>query len=125
MSFLSFLAVGLGSMAGGMCRYGISQALASKSLGFPLNTLLINLLGCLLIGLLAGLFERAAVASPVRLLCITGFLGGFTTFSTFSLESIQLFRVGNWQGAFAYIFISLIAGLGLSAAGFFLTRPQS
>lgn len=90
---MGFLLVGIGGALGSMARYGIGLAL--PSVGFPYATLLVNVAGCLAIGMALPTVERAAALSPdLRLLVVVGFLGGFTTFSAFGNETIALLRAG-------------------------------
>lgn len=111
-----FLIVGMGGFAGSILRYwlgGLAQGLARNWL-FPVGTLTVNLLGCLAIGILAELAESRNLFSPeLRLLLLTGVLGGFTTFSTFGNESLSLLRDG--QNLLAGLNIALSVGLGLAA----------
>lgn len=90
--------VGIGGFLGCALRYylsGIVQT-ATKSYGFPYGTLVVNVLGCLLIGALSELVEtRGFLSSDARLLLVVGQLGGFTTFSTFANESLNLIRLGQ------------------------------
>jgi CrcB protein len=95
--FNNVLLVGIGGAAGSIGRY-LCQRWINESYqhNFPLATFLINITGCLLIGILYALGEKANVLSqPVRLLLITGFCGGFTTFSTFAFENTELLRTGD------------------------------
>ena len=78
-----------------------------------------NLAGCFAIGFAAGLVDRSLISRTVRLLIITGFLGGFTTFSTFSLESIQMILGGAWIKGAANLSLNVLGGLFLSAAGLY------
>lgn len=119
----SLCIVGLGSFMGGALRYLIATWMKNAcSQGFPWGTLLVNLLGCFLIGVFYGWFSRYAASHPACLFLTTGFCGGFTTFSTFSNESLQLLQTGNWSGFFSYIFISLVVGIGLTAFGYWTTN---
>lgn len=109
-----FLFVGLGGGLGAMGRYGIS--LLPFEGEFPLPTLAVNLLGAVLIGFLAGLAGHGRVSEGQALFWKTGVCGGFTTFSTFSLESFQLFRRGRWLmgGVYAALSVALcLAGVAL------------
>jgi len=112
------LIVGAGSFIGGASRYLISTFVQQKSgSSFPYGTLAVNLVGCFIIGLLFGLAEKNNLSQEWRYFFITGIIGGFTTFSSFSLETINLFKNGQSLLAVLYISISLIIGLLLTIAG--------
>ena len=94
---VNILLVGLGGSAGSILRY-LCQKWVNESYqhNFPLATFLVNVFGCLLIGILYALGEKGNILSPqARLLLITGFCGGFTTFSTFAFENMNLLRIGD------------------------------
>jgi len=114
---LPLLLVGLGSMLGGISRYGMSlmtQNISAFSL--PFGTLLSNLAGCLLIGVLAGFTGKTEILSTeMRLLVATGFCGGFTTMSSFVYELGQFFQDKEYFFASAY-FVATLAGAGLAFA---------
>lgn len=117
---LVFIGGGLGSAA----RYGIS-ALGIRWWGavFPWPTLVINVLGSFLMGALVGWFSRLGDAhQDARLFLATGVLGGFTTFSTFSLEAVLLVKRGEWLWATGYVSASLVLGLGALAAAMRICR---
>jgi CrcB protein len=99
--------------AGSLLRFlaaGWGQRLTAGT--FPVGTLVVNVTGCLLIGLLGGLFAGPAlVREEVRLTLMVGFLGGFTTFSTFGFETVGLLADGDWGLAIANVLISNVAGL--------------
>ena len=118
----SFLIVGIGSFIGGTLRYGISTLMKQVChQGFPWGTLLVNLLGCLVIGVLYALFSKySSLSNPWCLLLTTGLCGGFTTFSTFANESIQMLQGGNIIGFVSYIATSIILGLVLVALGYWI-----
>ncbi len=109
------LLVGIGGFAGSVFRYLVSGWVqtASKSISFPFGTLAVNLTGCFIIGFLSHLAEeRGVFTTEARLLVFVGFLGGFTTFSTFSNESFNLIRNGENLQAFinvaSHVFFGLI-----------------
>lgn len=115
---LVFLGGGMGSM----CRYGVgAYLLKSVAVRFPVATLMANALGCLLIGLLMGYLSNRP-ATFWSLLFVTGFCGGFTTFSTFSNETFQYFRQGLYGVALTYVALSLLLGLLMVALGFLVTK---
>lgn len=106
------LTIGTGSFIGGVSRYLLSQFIQSKYLTtFPFGTLGVNILGCFLIGLVFGWSERGNMTQDWRLFLATGVLGGFTTFSAFSNETIILLRYGQLWYAFAYICSSILLGI--------------
>lgn len=111
----------LGGGLGSACRYLISLA-AGRRLGetFAWGTMTVNLLGCLFIGFLIGLIDKSIISREFRMLLVTGFLGGFTTFSTFSLESTRMILSGAVDKALINIGINVIVGLGLTIAGLFV-----
>ena len=117
------LLVGAGSFIGGAARYLVSLALKNASKGFPWATLLVNMAGCFLIGLLWGMFSKSATeGSNWALLLTVGLCGGFTTFSTFSKEALMMLQSGNIWGFAGYIGISVAAGIALVALGYFLVK---
>jgi len=114
-----FLLIGVGAALGANMRYLLGQLVTQRlGSGFPYGTLLINVLGSLGIGLFLGLVGTPYEPSSAwRLLIVTGFLGGFTTFSTFSYETYTLFALGRWQDALLYAFGSVAIGLAATAMG--------
>jgi CrcB protein len=106
--------VGVGSFVGGVLRYGLSTWVhrVLDNPWFPYGTLAVNVLGCLVIGFLAGLAEtRTAFTSEARLFLFVGILGGFTTFSSFALETFSLARDTQNVAALMNIGLQLILGL--------------
>lgn len=117
------LLVGAGSFFGGILRYGgglIIGKFFSGTSSFPWHTLLINLSGCFLLGLLNGYFVRGWAHHDLRLALTAGLCGGFTTFSTFSQESMSMLRSGAWLCGGSYIAVSVLVGLLCFAAGWYL-----
>ncbi|MBO7427960.1 MAG: fluoride efflux transporter CrcB [Paludibacteraceae bacterium] len=111
--------VGAGSFIGGMARYLVSVMMKGIGKGFPWATLAVNLAGCFLIGLLWGIFSRNATeGSKWALFLSVGLCGGFTTFSTFSKESLMMLQSGNFWGFAGYIALSVTAGVVLVALGY-------
>jgi len=108
------IAIGIGSCLGGISRYLLSQFIQGKYLSsFPYGTLAVNVIGCFLIGIVFGLSERGNLTMEWRLFLATGVLGGFTTFSAFSNETLSLLRDGQLWHALTYIGCSI--GIGLAA----------
>jgi CrcB protein len=116
--WMNLLWVGLGGFVGSVLRYGtgiVATAWVGDRLGrFPWTTLVINVVGSLLIGWLLRAVEQGSVQ---HLLGVVGFCGGFTTFSTFSLESVRLLREGHTSTALLYIGLSLVLCLGATIIG--------
>ena len=111
------LYVGIGSMLGGLSRYGLSLATQSVSaFSLPWGTLVSNLAGCLAVGMIAGIGGRSELLSTeMRLLLATGFCGGFTTMSTFVYELGQFVQDQEYFFASTY-FVATLAGAGLAFA---------
>jgi len=117
--------VASGGAVGSVLRYaatGFAQRLYAAGSGmavsFPVGTLVVNVTGSFLIGLLMGLAEsRTLLGAEVRLLLVTGMLGGYTTFSAFSLEALVLFRAGQTGTALASVFLQVIFGIAAAFAG--------
>ena len=120
----SLLIVGTGSFIGGAMRYLLSTLMKSVcGQGFPWGTLMVNLLGCFLFGMLFAVFGKSsAMDNTLYLLLTTGVCGGFTTFSTFANESVQMLQQGNTWGFVGYVATSVVAGLALIALGYGVAR---
>ncbi len=112
--------VGLGGFMGSICRYLVSLGLISIKWNLPWPTLVVNLIGSLVIGILAAYALK--IPQEWKLLLIPGFCGGFTTFSSFSLENLSLLQAGSTQTAVAYILSSIIGGLLMVALGFYTAQ---
>jgi len=119
-----FLVIGLGGALGAMARYGVSIAVATFwKRDFPLATMIANVSGCFILGLIATLVaERMPVDPMLRLLVMTGFVGAYTTFSTFEYETQRLVEVGAWWPALFNVAISIIAGFAAVQLGVLLAR---
>ncbi len=112
MDLSRILAIGCGGFLGAIGRYwlsGIAQKLSDR---FPFGTLSVNLLGSFILGLLATLFlEKMIVSQEMRLFVLVGLLGAFTTYSTFSFETLNLMRSGEWLFAISNILANVIGTL--------------
>jgi CrcB protein len=107
--------VALGGALGSLLRYGLGGLIGRLKAGwtFPIETLLINVAGCLVIGALAGLGEaRGVFAAATRAFLFIGILGGFTTFSSFGYETFQLLRDGQWPAAMLSTSLQVVLGIG-------------
>ena len=114
-------AVAGGAAVGALLRWGAGLAFNAAWAGFPLGTLLVNCLGGLLIGVAMVWFARSP-DETLRLLLVTGLLGGFTTFSAFSAESLGLLQRGHWGLALLHSAAHLLGALACTALGFVLAR---
>jgi len=117
------LLIFIGSGLGATARYLLSIQLQNpvSNTKMPWGILTCNLLGCLFIGIIYGLL-KSYHPSWISPLVVTGFLGGFTTFSTFALDTQKLIQTGNLGVAVSYVLISLIGGLGLCYLGYYFTQ---
>ncbi len=117
------LAIGIGSFAGGIIRYLLTLFIQTKNISsFPYGTFIVNIVGCLLIGLVLGLSEKGNISQEWRLILATGLIGGFTTFSAFSVETFTMIRDGQiWQGA-AYTVASVLIGLFATFGGYTIIK---
>ena len=115
------LAIGAGGGIGAIARYAV--AICSEKLtpvNFPFGTLTANLLGCLMIGFFWSYFDRVHISHEFRLFLFTGFLGGFTTFSTSARETVQFLKAGEPLHAISYLLLSNILGIAMVGLGFIL-----
>lgn len=118
-TLLQFAAVGVGGMVGAMLRYGI-QWLGLFEQGF-FNTLCVNLTGSLVMGIVFAVFSRGGVSAWWSLLVMTGILGGYTTYSAFSLDFIKLLKQSCMLEAFIYWGVTSVFAPALCALGYFVT----
>lgn len=116
--------VAVGSAVGGVARFLLGTLIQQRAGGmFPTGTLLVNVTGSLLMGFLFRYALGSAAVSPeMRVLLTTGFCGGYTTFSTFSYETIALLEEGQYQRAGVYVLLSVVLSLAACLAGVILAR---
>ncbi|MDJ0781619.1 MAG: fluoride efflux transporter CrcB [Desulfosarcinaceae bacterium] len=122
---LKFVIIAVGGAIGALARYGLGGLVQqlTQTASFPAGTLVVNLTGCLLIGIGGGLMEARQFFNPeMRAFLFIGFLGSFTTFSTFGLESFNLARDGQWLLAALNIGLSVMVGLAAVLAGSMLAK---
>lgn len=118
----NILFIGLGGGIGSICRYVITLAIGKWiDASFPWGTFVINILGSFLIGLFLGMFDKSIFNDTSKLLLITGFCGGFTTFSTFSSENVNLLLAGQWLTALTYSALSVVLGIAAVWLGYKLS----
>ena len=120
----SLLLVGIGSFCGGALRYYISTLMKNLcNQGFPWGTLLVNLTGCLFMGVVLGLFGKMGTQQSSWCLMLTaGFCGGFTTFSAFANDSLQMLQSGNTLNLIIYISASVLVGIAMVAFGYWIVK---
>ena len=116
MQSLGVILVFIGAGVGGVMRYAVNLAASRIDSDFPYGTLAINVVGSILMGMLVGWFALRSESPQARLFLATGVLGGFTTFSTFSLESVSLIERGQAPAAAGYI----VASVGIALGGLFV-----
>ncbi len=117
---VEIILVGLGGALGAISRYLVGTLTDSTSVAmrFPIGTLIVNIVGCFLIGLISVVLLRYwPIGSNARLFLITGVLGGFTTFSAFSFETVTMIKAGNLSAAALYILPSVLIGLLVTYIG--------
>ena len=122
---MSYLWVTIGSALGGLLRYAITRLTLTQSIAFPYGTIFINVLGSFVIGYFGTLTlqsGRYPVSDNVRLFVMVGICGGFTTFSSFSLQTLDLLRSGAWGRALANVILSVVLCVAAVAAGHILAQ---
>jgi len=121
MGFNGFLAVGVGAAIGAWARWGLGLMLNATIPTLPLGTLAANLIGAYLMGLFMGLFSISTFTTEftpeLRLFVMTGLLGGLTTFSSFSAESVTLLSRGQYGWAASHLFIHILGSLAMTGLG--------
>ena len=123
MNAAGFLAVGIGAALGAWARWGLGSALNLVVPNLPLGTLASNLIGGFLIGVAVEYFlHHAQLPAELRLLVITGFLGSLTTFSTFSVEAVELLSLQRYGWAVLLIGLHLVGSLLMTVLGIFTVR---
>ena len=115
----------LGGALGAGARYGVGRAVPVPASGFPVATLGVNVAGGLLMGLLVSVLARVSAGESWRLFLAVGVLGGFTTFSAFSLDVVTLMQRGQLAAASAYIALSVLGSVAALVAGLALVRATA
>jgi fluoride exporter len=125
---MNIMLVMIGGALGALFRYAVSTVLLQRlGGGFAWGTSVVNIAGCFLIGIAAGFSERLLMPRALWLLLVTGFLGGFTTFSTFSLETVTSLRGGDHIKALLNIGVNLAGGIAATVLGLYFSlssRPR-
>jgi fluoride exporter len=119
---LVLVAVLAAGAIGAVLRYALSRALPVRPGHLPGGILIVNVAGSALAGALIGLAERAALDGDLRLILITGFCGGLTTFSTWSVETIELLNGGRWRAAVLNVVVTITVALVAAAGAYLLAR---
>ncbi|WP_238476286.1 fluoride efflux transporter CrcB [Agromyces mariniharenae] len=116
------IAVLLAGAGGALLRYALSRALPVRPGHLPGGILIVNVVGSGVAGALIGLAERAALDGDLRLILVTGFCGGLTTFSTWTVETVELLDGGRWRAAILNVVVTLSLGLAAAAGMYLITR---
>jgi len=115
---------GLGGFIGSALRYSM-QRLSTLifSISFPFGTFIVNLIGALLIGILFAISEQTTILGPQwRIFALTGLLGGFTTFSSFTLDTMNLLRESQYLYAFTYVSLTVFLGIAITIIGYLMMK---
>jgi len=122
-SLLLLLGTGLTGALGALARYLLGRFVAERiGSSFPVGTLLINVTGAFVIGVLFALSARKLLSPALYVILATGFLGGYTSFSTMSWESVQLIRGGSTRGSILYLGSNVVIGFAGAAVGLLIGR---
>ncbi len=116
--FKELALIGIGGGAGSIMRYLFGMYFTNSSRSFPYATFTVNVIGALLIGLLMGYLQKPNSLQVLSPILVVGFCGGFTTFSTFSKETVLLFQQQQWVLGFTYVILSLVCCLVATFLGF-------
>lgn len=118
-----YIAVALGGAIGALCRMAMGEWVMTKVSSFPYGTIVVNLIGCFIIGLVLGLYiQKPDLPQWTRFFLVVGGLGAFTTFSTFAFEMLQLMMTESYVQALFYGFVQVVGGLILCWIGVLLAR---
>jgi CrcB protein len=107
---------------GAVIRFALSRALPVRPGHLPGGILIVNVVGSGIAGAIIGLAERAAIDGDLKLILVTGFCGGLTTFSTWSVETVELLDGGRWRAAILNVLMTLVLGASAAAGMYLLTR---
>lgn len=105
---MKFLLIFLGGGLGSMSRYAIWRLFNFYNINLPIATLVANVMSCFILGFFLGVQMKSGISDNLKVLVFVGFCGGFSTFSTFGSETLQMFQSGNYQTAISFIMLSLI-----------------
>lgn len=120
--WLTLAGVAFGGALGAVCRYLVAETAKSWfGESFPVGTLIVNLVGCFLLGLIVGA-SRESLPQFAHPIIAIGFLGALTTFSTFGVETVKMFEAGNWSFGFGNVAIQIVAGLLAAWGGMGIAR---
>jgi CrcB protein len=119
MSPLVVVAVLVAGVIGALTRYGVSLAFAQRP-GFPWAVLVVNVVASAIGGVVLGLVDAAGLSPEWRLVLLTGLAGGLSTFSTWSVETVQLVQSGRWRTALSSVLLNLVVGIAVATLGYLL-----